>query len=292
MTGPEPIDAFVSREISHFGRGTTNLAPRKTRPTFSTTVPPMKFTAILVPVQEILPWREHYRQEMNCQVIHDSLHSRAGWTESYLLKIGSSPIGYGAVAVGGPWQGTKTVFEFYLLPERHRQAFDIFEAFSTTAKITAFEVQTNDVLLTILLHARCSRATSEKIIFRDALVSTLPANGAVFRRSSPEDSARIFIHHTEPVGDWLLELNGEIAATGGILYHYNQPYADLYMEVSAPFRRRGLGCYLVQELKRVCREGGSVPCARCSPSNFASLKTIQKAGFAPCAHILVGSSKG
>jgi len=248
----------------------------------------MRFTATVVPVQEILPWREFYRREMNCQIVHDSLHARAGWTESYLLKVEDTAVGYGALAIGGPWRGTKTLFEFYLTPELRHQSFDIFEAFSDTAKITAFEVQTNDVLPTLILHAWCPHATSEKIVFHDQLTTTLPANGAIFRQSTPNDLERTFKHHREPIGDWLLEVDGNIAATGGLLYHYNKPYGDIYMEVAAPFRRRGFGSYLVQELKRVCREGGIIPCARCSPENLASRKTIQKAGLAPCAHILVG----
>ncbi len=60
------------------------------------------------------------------------------------------------------------------------------------------------------------------------------------------------------------------------------------MEVSEPYRRRGLGCFLVQELKRICYELGSIPCARCNPDNIASRRTLQKAGFVPCAHILRG----
>ena len=52
------------------------------------------------------------------------------------------------------------------------------------------------------------------------------------------------------------------------------------MEVAEAFRKRGLGCYLVQELKRVCYEQGSVPAARCSPTNIPSRKTLQKAGSA------------
>ena len=39
------------------------------------------------------------------------------------------------------------------------------------------------------------------------------------------------------------------------------------MEVGEPFRRRGLGSFLVLELKRACYELGAVPCARCSPDN-------------------------
>jgi hypothetical protein len=32
----------------------------------------MEFTVKPVQVKEILPWRESYRREMNCQIIHDS----------------------------------------------------------------------------------------------------------------------------------------------------------------------------------------------------------------------------
>jgi GNAT superfamily N-acetyltransferase len=90
------------------------------------------------------------------------------------------------------------------------------------------------------------------------------------------------------VGDWAVESNGEIVATGGALYHYNPPYGDIYMEVAEPARRQGFGSYLVQELKRVTYEVGKRPSARCDVTNTASRRTLQKAGFLPCAHILVG----
>ena len=85
--------------------------------------------------------------------------------------------------------------------------------------------------------------------------------------------------------------DGETVATGGVLFHYNAPYGDIYMEVAEPFRRRGLGAFLVQELKRVTYELGSIPCARCSPENVASRRTLQKAGLVPFAHILNGTIK-
>jgi GNAT superfamily N-acetyltransferase len=87
----------------------------------------------------------------------------------------------------------------------------------------------------------------------------------------------------------VLEGEGGIAAGGGVLFHYNRPYGDVYMHVLEPFRRRGLGAFLVQELKRACYEGGSLPAARCNPGNLASRKTLQKAGFVPCGHMLVGA---
>lgn len=77
-------------------------------------------------------------------------------------------------------------------------------------------------------------------------------------------------------------------ATGGLLYHYNPPYGDIYMEVAEPFRLRGLGSYLVQELKRVCREGGHVPAVRCGTDNAGSRLTLQRAGMSPCGRIVSG----
>jgi GNAT superfamily N-acetyltransferase len=79
-----------------------------------------------------------------------------------------------------------------------------------------------------------------------------------------------------------------VVAVGGILFHYNVPYGDIYMGVAEPFRRRGYGSYLVQELKRSCYEMGKVPAARCNASNAASRATLQKAGMLPCARVLTG----
>src|SRR5262249_6154973 len=68
-------------------------------------------TAKTTSVQEILRWRTLYRQEMNCQIIHDSLHFREGWTQPYILLAGDVPVGYGSVALAGPWKGNPTIFE-------------------------------------------------------------------------------------------------------------------------------------------------------------------------------------
>jgi hypothetical protein len=69
-------------------------------------------TAKATTIQEILPWRDLYRKEMTCQIVHDSLHSRKGWTEPYLLMSDGVAAGYGSIAIGGPWVGKPTVFEF------------------------------------------------------------------------------------------------------------------------------------------------------------------------------------
>jgi hypothetical protein len=34
-------------------------------------------------LSDIAALREQYRKEMNCQIIHDSIHARPGWTREY-----------------------------------------------------------------------------------------------------------------------------------------------------------------------------------------------------------------
>lgn len=110
-------------------------------------------------------------------------------------------------------------------------------------------------------------------------------------RTDSLDPYTIFEHKHEPIGDWALELNGDVVATGGALFHYNPPYADLYMEVDEMHRRHGYGSYLVQELKRKCYAMGKIPAARCNADNTASRYTLEKAGLLPCARIVVGEIK-
>jgi GNAT superfamily N-acetyltransferase len=236
----------------------------------------MNCNARPVSVEDISLWRDLYREEMNCQIVHDSMHVREGWTEPYLIELNGAPAGYGSVLVGGPWKGTRTIFEFYAAPQHRSRAFDLFSSFLAASAATAMEIQTNNTLITVMLHVWAHEIKSDRIVFEDKLTTSHTLDGVTFRRrEGPEE-------------DWVLEVEGVIAASGGILYHYNRPYGDVYMEVAEPFRLRGLGTWLVQELKRVCYERGSIPCARCSTYNLASRKTLQKAGFVPCAHILTG----
>lgn len=126
------------------------------------------------------------------------------------------------------------------------------------------------------------------VLFHDDRATTLAFPGAFFRAIGESERSGIFAHTREPVGDWGIELEGAIVATGGYLLHYNMPFADLYMEVAAPFRRRGCGSFLVQELKRACYETGKIPAARCAADNVASRATLQRAGMCPCARVLTG----
>jgi GNAT superfamily N-acetyltransferase len=246
----------------------------------------MKITATPTTFQQIHLWRDMYRLEMACQIVHDSIHIRRGWTQEYLLTIGDTPVGYGSVAIGGPWTNQHALYEIYVVPSERLHLFELFKALLDASRPVSIEVQSNDALATVMLHAFASQVTSESILFHDKVTTTLVVPGVTLREPSALEAPDTDAEERQ----WrrVVEIDGQVAASGGVLFHYNRPYGDIYMDVEESFRRRGLGAFLVQELKRLCYEGGHVPAARCNPTNVASRRTLQRAGFVPCAHILKG----
>lgn len=238
-------------------------------------------------VSDITAWRDEFRQSASGQLVHDSLHGREGWTRSYLLNVDGTQAGYGAVAVGGPWQGTVTVFEFHISNAFQIHAAELFRALLRISGATHFEIQTHPPLLHQLADRYVKSWTTDRIIYRDERATCLPTpSGAVLGKVAAADKDYLFKHRVEPVGDWVVRRESEIVATGGWFSHYNPPYRDLFMEVAEPYRKRGIGSWLLQEMKHACRKAGGIPCARCHPENEASRACLAKAGFTPWCEIL------
>ncbi len=242
--------------------------------------------------RDVLPLRVRHRAEANGQITKDSIHSRPGWTKSYLLLVDSHTVGFGSIAVAGPWKEKPTIFEFYVLPEWRGRAFDLFEAFVGASGPRFFEVQTSDSLLAAMLFTYGRDLVSESVVFRDGLTTLLPSCGATLKRVTSEDESRLCFEARAGSSEWQIELEAMRVGSGGLTFHYNHPYCDVYIEIDDGARRRGLGAYFVQELKRIAYMMGGIPTARCNPDNVASRKTLQKAGFIPFAHIVGGKING
>src|SRR4051812_5278521 len=91
----------------------------------------MELSVELVALAEIVRWRDFYREEMHCQIIHDSIHSRPGWSLEYRLSIGANRVGYASVAMAGPWKDNPTIYEYYVIPQFRNRIFDLFSALIT-----------------------------------------------------------------------------------------------------------------------------------------------------------------
>lgn len=246
----------------------------------------MAITAQRCELESILALRDMYRLEMSCQIIHDSIHERVGWTQEYSLRIDGKQVGYGSVAIAGPWTKTPALYEFFVAAPYRLELFELFGALRKACGATRMEIQSNDVQTNVMFHTYAKNVEADSVLFKDEVTTNVFPRGATFRTATEADGLDISSGQLPWHG--VVELEGMVAATGGILFHYNRPYGDVYMEVREEFRRRGLGTFIVQELKRVCYEGGFIPGARCGPANVASQRTLQRAGFVPYANILVG----
>lgn len=232
----------------------------------------------------IKPFRTLFLQELNVQIRYNACHER-GWSDSYRLSIGQQMVGYGSVK-GQEIPDRDTVFEFYVIPAYRKYTVLLFVELLKISKASYLECQSNDSLLSSLVYEFSQNINADTILFEDQYVTDIIIPNVRFRPRKDDDP------HIDGNAAYVLEREGHIVATGGIMLHYNIPFADLFMEVDKDCRETGLGSYLLQELKRECYQQGRVPAARCSISNKASKATLLKAGFKVAGFMLLGTVKG
>lgn len=227
-----------------------------------------------VDVRVVSALRARLREGVQCQIVHDSILPR-GLADPYLVLADGDPAGYGAV-----WNqyhpGRVVEFETHMRSGNARTA--LFAGFLAASGASEMEAQTNLPGMLQLLEEFGSEPVEEKILFHEGDPTNLSVEGASFRRRRDGDGG--------PDGDWVIELDGEVVAAGGVMTHYNPPHGDLHMEVSGSHRRQGLGSFIVQELRRVCRASGLVPAARCDPANLASWRALERGGMVECGRLL------
>jgi GNAT superfamily N-acetyltransferase len=180
------------------------------------------------------------------------------------------------------------VFEFFAIQPFRNRAGELFRQLVSASGAKFIECQSNDKLLSPLLYEFSSSVSADVVLFEDHTATELRLPGAVVRQRRGDDV--VFEHRIEPAGDYVLELGGEVVATGGFMLHYNKPFADLYMEVREDFRGRGAGSFLLQEVKKACYLAGRVPAARCDIKNAASRATLIKAGLRVSGFMLSGAT--
>jgi GNAT superfamily N-acetyltransferase len=235
----------------------------------------------------ILPLRAQFLQENNFQIRYNACHER-GWTDSYVLTSEDVEIGYGSIK-GQELADRDTVFEFFVIPPFRARASRCFAELLSMSSARLIECQSNDHLLAAMLFEFARNINADVFLFEGHAPANHECPGGIFRKR--RDNDRIFDHLVEPVGEYVVELDGKVVATGGFLSHYNKPFVDLYMEVEANHRRKGVGTFLVQEIIKQCQVVGCVPAARCSVQNAASRATLTKAGMRVCGLMLTGEVK-
>jgi len=235
-------------------------------------------------LKQIQHLRTLFLDEGRFQFIYNKCHEN-NWADTWLFLADGEKAGYGAVWGAERRADRDAIFEFYLTGAFRRSASLIFSEFCKVTEARLIECQSNDLLLASMLYEFAQNINAEAILFEDDFESDLSLPGTIFTREPAGDE------ESHDVGDYLLRHDGEVVATGGFMLNYNKPYADIYMEVKEPFRRRGFGSLIVQELKKEIYQSGRVPAARCNINNRISKATLLKAGFKVCGAILKGEIK-
>lgn len=244
----------------------------------------MTVTARKTELKDIQSLRALFLQETNFQIRYNASHER-GWTDSYLLLIDNLRVGYGSIK-GRELNDRDTVFEYFAVPPFRKRNSEIFRQLLAVSGAQFIECQSNDLLLSSMLYEFSSQVSADVVLFEDHAATGYIVPDLLVRPRRSDD--QIFEHGTEPVGEYVAELSGEVVATGGFLLHYNRPFADLFMEVREDCRRRGIASVLLQELKKECYLAGRVPAARCDIGNMASRAALIKAGLRVCGFMLTG----
>ena len=248
----------------------------------------MNLEVVKTDLETIQPLRVLFLQESNFQVRYDSCHWR-GWADEYLFFDEGVPIGYGSVKGQDDLKDRNAIFEFYLIPAYRNQSAAFFAAFIKASGVVYIECQSNDLLLSGMMYEFAKNISSDVILFKAGAATHHSFADVIFRKK--QDTDRPFEHRSEPEGDYVIDKNGEIVASGGFLLHYNKPFADLYMEVQPDHRKKGYGSFLIQEVKKTCYLAGRVPAARCNISNPGSKATLLKGGMEIAGYMLTGEVK-
>ena len=194
----------------------------------------------------------------------------------------------------------KYLLRFHLLENYQARAQEIFRWIVSTYGIQYAIISTIEPLYFSLCLDIQRSIVLHSYLFRDNQCSELPSglSTGTFRKAEKrelDDITCFYRANTEGSGEWIeaflkARLNREelfvsydlqtLVATGECIPSQKQPsYADLGIVVAQSYRGRGLGSSMLLQLKKHCYEAGWKPICSCAADNYASKRSIEKAGF-------------
>ena len=99
-----------------------------------------------------------------------------------MLELNGTDVGYGSVAMAGPWRESHALYEFDVQPAHRMRTFYLFASLLAVCDVKIIEMQTNDRLLTTMLHTFTTNLWTEKILFEDGFETSYALPGAQFGR--------------------------------------------------------------------------------------------------------------
>ncbi len=236
---------------------------------------------------QILPLRQHY-----VATLYGGLegyaedNARAG--TPYAISDNDQVIGYACIN-----DQYKQLWQFHLVRQAIPHGTAIFAQLIREGLMTSAVIATRDPVSIALCSEFQQRVWCQAYLFEDGWRTTAPLAGytdVTLRLAQLSEAA----HLAELCGDFLaayepyiakqhlyvLEAGNEFLGIGladPVLIH--PPYNCIGMFVHPDHRQRGVGAYLIQQLKERTYALGYLPIAGCGHGNVASRKTLERGGM-------------
>ncbi|MDA3938199.1 MAG: GNAT family N-acetyltransferase [Spirochaetia bacterium] len=194
-----------------------------------------------------------------------------------------------------------TILQFYLKDREHPDP--IFDAVISSSKIEKALCCSNDPMFYEQCKRKAINTENHDFMFHESkkVLKTIPFEGILMKK--PEiDKLEEMLLYFEGIGmggGWLRDYMTQRIETASILLfrykgviigtgeirpsNYSKGYANVGMTVSADYRRRGLGCYILSSMREMANEKNLKAICSTDNANIASYNTIIKSGFT-CYH--------
>src|SRR5579884_3732738 len=210
------------------------------------------------------------------------------------IQDGEQPIGYFCL------DSNNYLLRFHLVKNYQQWAQQNFRWILSTHDIWYAITSTIEPLYFSLCLDVQTSVTLHSYLFRDNSQVELSPNlsNSIFRKAEKrelDDIVYFYQANTEGPGEWIegflhTRLDREelfllcdrqtLVAVGECIPSQKQvPYADLSIVVAQAYRGRGLGSFMLNQLKNHCYKAGWKPICSCAIDNYATKKAIEKAGF-------------
>ncbi|GCF11736.1 GNAT family N-acetyltransferase [Dictyobacter arantiisoli] len=241
-------------------------------------------------------------QQLNDDYLHTLIASMDGMWEKGIIPQAN----FGEIQDQGQRVGyfcidsDDNLLRFHLLENYQARAQEIFSWIISTYGIQRAIASTIEPMYFSLCLDLQKSIVLHSYLFRDHKrieLSSGLSNG-IFRKAEKQELDDIVLFYRtniEGAGEWVKDFlydrldrdelfvlydQQTLVATGECIPSQKQsPYADLGMVVAQAYRGRGLGSFMLTQLKKYCYEVGYNPICSCEADNHASKRAIEKAGF-------------
>jgi GNAT superfamily N-acetyltransferase len=199
--------------------------------------------------------------------------------------------------------GENTILQFYLKGEKREDVGSIFDTLIAQKGIEKALCCSNDPMFYDQCRRKASNAEIHDYMFHEdeAVTMHIPFEGILMETPEPDDLGEILTYFggIGMSGEWLSGYVTQRIETASILlFRYkgaiigtgemrpsgsSMGYANVGMTVSAEYRRRGIGAYILTTMRHLANEKSLKAICSTDSANTASYNTIIKSGFI-CYH--------